>query len=134
MAEKVPRLVDGVDIRKFKLDPMDGFLMTRIDGKLGAKDLARETGLPDFSVDRALEKLEKLGIIERVEPGAPPSPKLPPPPEKRAEMKQLGVGLLSPKYDPSALEEEAELTHDQKKRVLDYFHRLDDLDLVAPAE
>jgi curved DNA-binding protein CbpA len=128
MAVKVPRLVEGVDVRKFKLDPMDGFLMTRIDGKLGPKDLARETGLPDFSVDRTLEKLEKLGIIERIDPSAPPPPKLPAPPEKRAEMKQLGVGLLAPKYDAAALEEQAELTHDQKKRVLDYFHRLDDLD------
>lgn len=127
MAEKVPRLVEGVDIRKFKLDPMDGFLMTRIDGKLGAKDLARETGLPDFSVDRALEKLEKLGIIERVEPGAPPTKKAEPAPEKKA-IAQLGIGLLAPKYDAKDLEEEAELTVEQKKRVLDYFHRLDDLD------
>ena len=42
MAVKVPRLVEGVDVRKFKLDPTDGFLMTRIDGKLGPKELARE--------------------------------------------------------------------------------------------
>jgi curved DNA-binding protein CbpA len=127
MAEKVPRLVQGVDVRKFKLDPMDGFLMTRIDGKLGPKDLARETGLPDFSVARALEKLEKLGIIEHIDPSAPPPPKAAPQPEKRA-IAQLGVGLLAPKYDPKELEAPGELTPEQKKRVLDYFHRLDDLD------
>lgn len=127
MAEKVPRLVEGVDIRKFKLDPTDGFLMTRIDGKLGAKDLARDTGLPEFSVDRTLEKLEKLGIIERVEPGAPPTPKAAAVPEKKA-LAQLGAGLLAPKYDAKDLDENAELTMEQKKRVLDYFHRLDDLD------
>src|SRR5262249_10460322 len=45
MPAKVPRLVPGVDIRNFKLDPTDGFLLTRVDGKLGANDLARETGL-----------------------------------------------------------------------------------------
>jgi hypothetical protein len=128
MAVKVPRLVEGVDVRKFKLDPTDGFLMTRIDGKLGPKELARDTGLPDFSVERTLDKLEKLGIIERIDPNAPPPPKALPQPEKRAEMKQLGVGLLAPKYDPKELEAPGELTPEQKKRVLDYFHRLDDLD------
>lgn len=130
MAEKVPRLVANVDVRKFKLDPMDGFLLTRIDGRLGMKDLARETGLPEFSVERALEKLEKLGVIERVDPNAaPPAP--PPPAEKpkpAAVMPQLGGGLLSPKYDPKELEAAADLTPEQKKRVLDYYHRLDDFD------
>lgn len=128
MAEKVPRLVADVDVRKFKLDPMDGFLLTRIDGKLGLKELARETGLPDFSVQRAIEKMEKLGIVERVDPSAPPPPKAPALPEKTAEMKQLGVGLLEAKYDPTELEAAGELTPAQKKRVLDYFFRLDDLD------
>lgn len=129
MAEKVPRLVANVDVRKFKLDPMDGFLLTRIDGRLGMKDLARETGLPEFSVERALEKLEKLGVIERIDPSAPPPPQAPPPQERpKAVLPQLGAGLLAPKYDPSELEAPADLTPEQKKRVLDYFHRLDDLD------
>ncbi len=131
MVDKVPRLLPGVDIRKFKLDPMDGFLMTRIDGKLGPKDLARETGLPDFSVTRALEKLEKLGVIEIVDPNAPP-PAPPPPPqtpiERKSAVAQFEEGLLAPKYDPKELEEPAELPLEQKKRILDFYYRLDDLD------
>ena len=131
MAEKVPRLTPGVDIRKFKLDPMDGFLMTRIDGKLGPKDLARETGLPDFSVARALEKLEKLGVIQLVDPNAPPAPPpppQPPPAERKSAVAQFDGGLLAPKYDPKELEAPADLTPEQKKRVLDFYYRLDDLD------
>jgi curved DNA-binding protein CbpA len=131
MADKVPRLLPGVDIRKFKLDPMDGFLMTRIDGKLGPKDLARETGLPDFSVARALEKLEKLGVIEIVDPNAPPRAAPPPPqqpPERKSAVAQFDGGLLAPKYDPMELEEPADLALDQKKRILDFYYRLDDLD------
>jgi curved DNA-binding protein CbpA len=129
MAERVPRLVAHVDVRKFKLDPMDGFLLTRIDGRLGMKALARETGLPEFSVERALEKLEKLGVIENIDPNAPPPPaQLPPPaPSERKAMMQLGAGLFA-KYDPAELEKPGDLTPEQKKRVLDYFHRLDDLD------
>jgi curved DNA-binding protein CbpA len=119
MAEKVPRIVGSVDVRKFKLDPMDGFLLTRIDGKLGPKELARDTGLPDFSVDRAIEKLLKLGIVELVDPNAPP-PK---------EKKEVAFAALSePKYDPAELEEDCDLQPEMRKRVLDLFYRLDDLD------
>lgn len=131
MADKVPRLLAGVDIRKFKLDPMDGFLLTRIDGKLGPKELARETGLPDFSVVRALEKLERLGIVAILEPGAqlpPPPPPASAPPERKTTVGRFDGGLLEPKYDPKELDEPADLTAEQKKRILDFFYRLDDLD------
>ena len=131
MAERVPRLVAGVDVRKFKLDPMDGFLLTRIDGRLGTKDLARETGLPDFSVERALEQREKLGVIERIDPNAPPPPKQADgagaPAPQRPALPTFSA-LLEPKYDPQELEEVCDLTADQKKRILDLFYRLDDLD------
>lgn len=129
MPEKVPRLVTGVDFKKLKLDPTDGFLLTRIDGRSSAVTLARETGLPDFTVVRALEKLEKLGVIEIVEPGAPPKAAPPPPSaSKKPELPTFGPSLTGPKYDPKELEEEAEISLDVKKRILDLYYRLDDLD------
>ncbi|MBS2015155.1 MAG: DnaJ domain-containing protein [Deltaproteobacteria bacterium] len=129
MADRVPRLVAHVDVRKFKLDPMDGFLLTRVDGRLGPKDLARETGLADFSVTRALEKLEKLGVIEMIDPSAPPPPREPPPPPReRGQLPEFASIGLEPKYDPKELEEEVDLSADQKKRILDLYYRLDDLD------
>lgn len=136
MADKVPRLVANIDVRKFKLDPMDGFLLTRIDGRLGPKDLAREMGLPDFSVERALEKLEKLGVIENVDPSAPPPPPKPSaaPEEKptrappRGPLLDFASDLSGPKYDPKELEEECDLPPEVRKRILDLYYRLDDLD------
>ena len=118
-------MLPGVDIKKLKLDAMDGFLLTRIDGKLNPKDLSRETGLPDFSVARALEKLEKLGVIEIVDPNAPP-PKPPEPPKPAPAA--FDVSALPPKYEAAELEEENDLTPEQKKKTLDYFYRLEDLD------
>ncbi len=132
MAEKVPRLVAHVDVRKFKLDPTDGFLLTRIDGRLGLRDLSRETGLPEFSVERALEKLEKLGVIEQIDPDAPPpqappAPPSSPEPPPRSAIAQF-ASLLEPKYDPAELDEECDVPREHRKRVLDLYHRLEDLD------
>lgn len=129
MAEKVPRIVPNTDIRKFKLDAMDGFLLTRIDGKLGLKDLARETGLPEFQVEKTLEKLERLAVIERIDPNAPPPPAVPPPPveKPRSALADFSESLEA-KYDPKELESPADLAPEIKKRILDMYYRLDDLD------
>lgn len=130
MAEKVPRLVAHIDVRQFKLDAMDGFLLTRIDGRLGKRQLAQDTGLPEFQVEKTLEKLERLGVVEIVDPNAPAA--APPPPaapvRDRTQLPQFASIGLDPKYDPKELEEDVELSPDQKKRVLDMYYRLDDLD------
>ncbi|MCA9583905.1 MAG: DnaJ domain-containing protein [Myxococcales bacterium] len=126
MAEKLPRIKAGVDIRQFKLDPMDGFLLTRIDGKLGPKELSRETGIPDFSVERALEKLIKLGVVELAELNAPTTEEAPA--QEKGARVAFGVSLLEPKYDPKELEEECDLPVERRKLLLDLFYRLDDVD------
>lgn len=129
MAERVPRLVAHVDVRQFKLDPTEGFLLTRINGRLGPKELARETGLAEFSVVRALEKLEKVGIVEWIDPDAPPPPReKPAPPRERGQLPEFASIGAEPKYDPKELEEEIDLSAEQKKRILDLYYRLDDLD------
>ena len=120
MVDKIPRLISNVDVRTFKLDPTDGFVIARIDGRLGLKALALETGLPEFSVERSLDKLEQLGLIERVDPTAsvapPPATSVAPPP------------ATEPEYDPIELEEVCDLPLEQKRRILDLYYRLDDLD------
>ena len=127
MAEKVPRLVATVDVRKFKLDAMDGFLLTRIDGRLTRRQLAQDTGLPEFQVDKTVEKLEKLGVVEFIDPTANALP--PPPARDRMQLPEFtSIEGSAPKYDPKELDEEVDLSADQKKRILDMYYRLDDLD------
>lgn len=132
MAEKVPRLVAHVNVRQLKLDSTDGYVMTRIDGRSGCKELARDTGLPEFQVEKTLEKLTRLGVIEIVDPNAPAAPPPPAPnaaaARDRTKLPQFASIGAAPKYDPSELEEDVQLSPDQKKRVLDMFYRLDDLD------
>ena len=128
MAEKIPRMVANLDVRQYKLDATDGFLLTRIDGRLAARELARDTGLPEFQVERTLEKLEKLGVIEHFDPNAPVVQALPPPARDRTKLPEfVSIGVHA-KYDPKELEEDVDLSADQKKRVLDLFYRLEDMD------
>jgi curved DNA-binding protein CbpA len=128
MAEKIPRIVANVDVRQFRLDPMDGFLLTRIDGRLGTRDLASDTGLPEFQVEKTLEKLEKLGVIERFDPNAPIVNVLPPPVRDRTKLPEFASLGGDAKYNPQELDEEVDLSADQKKRILDLYYRLEDMD------
>lgn len=132
MASKIPRLVANIDIRRFKLDPTDGFLLTRVDGRLSPPELARETGLPEFQIDKTLEKLERLGVIEFVDPDAPATPAKsvppPPPPRERAQLPEFASLGFDARYDPKELEEVVDLSADQKRRILDLYYRLEDID------
>jgi curved DNA-binding protein CbpA len=112
------------------LDATDGFLLTRIDGRLASKDLARETGLHEFQVEKTIAKLEKLGVIEHVEPGAPTAapPPLPPPLRERAKLPEFTSIGAAPRYDARELDEEIDLPQEQKRRILDLYYRLDDMD------
>lgn len=149
MADRILRLVANVDVRKFKLDPTDGFVLSRLDGRLGVKELAHETGLADDVVAQVLEKLERLGIVASDTPSTslrtsasplsdttdaalrsstpPTSTSGAPSSETRRGIPEF-VTIGAPKYDPRELDEEVDLTVDEKRRILDVYYRLDDLD------
>lgn len=51
-------------MRALPLAPMDGFVLSRVDGRASIKDIAHVTGIPEPSVFESLEKLERLGAVE----------------------------------------------------------------------
>ena len=60
---KVPRCVPGCDVRTLPLTPVEGYLLSRIDGITSEGDLALVTGLPSDQVLDALIKLARLGAV-----------------------------------------------------------------------
>jgi curved DNA-binding protein CbpA len=65
-AERIPRLVPRAnpgDMRSLPLTPVDGFVLSRVDGKLSARDLAASTGLSDDQVSASLDKLAELKVV-----------------------------------------------------------------------
>lgn len=61
---RVPRLLAGVDIQKLPLSPLEGFVLSRIDGRAPVSLLADLTNLGLQEVDAIVERLIALGAAE----------------------------------------------------------------------
>ncbi len=62
----VPRAsgsLDGERLRSLPLAPVDGFILSRVDGTLTVGDLAQLTGVPVDGVLASVRKLEALGVV-----------------------------------------------------------------------
>jgi curved DNA-binding protein CbpA len=143
---RVPRPLSGCDIKSLPLSPAEGFLFSRVDGRLCERDLALVTGLPLSTVVSALDRLAQLGAVDfapapvagatrrsdRPPPrrsSAPPGrgegvrvPSIPPLTVKAGD----GASWAPPLYDPAELDEDVEIDPERRRRILDLFYRLDD--------
>jgi curved DNA-binding protein CbpA len=61
--QRVPELVDGVDVRALPLSALEGFVLSRIDGRSTTGDIVSLTGLPLDQVVAILDKLTGLGAV-----------------------------------------------------------------------
>ena len=86
----VPRRIGGERIRELPLAPAEGRVLAQIDGRTSVADLELVTGLTADELDRALERLAELRLIETAtvsiaeRPAARPAmrPALSPPPRR----------------------------------------------------
>jgi curved DNA-binding protein CbpA len=67
--ERIPRLAPDLDPEDLELTPVEGFLLSRIDGATSWKTLCHIGGLSPLEVDRALERFEAKGVIVFEAPG-----------------------------------------------------------------
>ena len=61
---RVPRLVAGVDLTKLPLSPLEGFVLSRIDGLANVVVLTDLTNLDENEVVRFVARLIELGAVE----------------------------------------------------------------------
>lgn len=155
---RVPRLLplpQGKSLQSFPLAPVDGFVLSRIDGSTAETDIVSITGLDAEMVRASLEKLVGLGLVSfgnTQPPGlgatsAPPvapasSPKIsadtiPPrpvsdtPSSMRLDLRSEAAPAPRGLYDPAELDEDVDLERDHRRKVLDLYHRLEELDHYA---
>ena len=77
--EKIPRQVEGEDVRTVDISAQEGFIHSCIDGVLNVEDIADLTVLSPAEVHASIERLVSLGVVEWVVPqmsSAPPQTEL----------------------------------------------------------
>lgn len=135
----------GKTLQSYPLAPVDGFVLSRIDGTLTVRDLTTLTGLDEATVDASIEKLASLGLVNLG--SRPPPPRSMPPPAGAESAPRsasipvrpvtevsdvLATGAPKPKpalYDPAELDEDVELDRNHRRKILDAYYRLGELNL-----
>jgi hypothetical protein len=73
----VPKIAPGVDWRALALDPREGFILSRVDGRTTLGDICLLTPFPLADTVRMLRSLHQNGVLEV--PGLPTMPRPAPP-------------------------------------------------------
>lgn len=135
-ARLIPRHVVGVDIRALPIGPKEAFVLSQIDGRSSEHQLALATGLSTSEVEAVLLRLEEVGAISYGNGAAPPRSGTnhgrPPSDASRSgtQRKLAPPGppvpdLQPPPYDPSELQESADLDEARKHLILSTFYSLE---------
>lgn len=114
--------IQGVDIRKLPLGPEEAFVFSRVEQGTSVADIALTTGLAAQSVTRALHRLAALGAVTlRDETGTLIVPRKPTP----AKPLKVPAARFPSLYPESLLDEEAALSPERKRQLLDWHHGAD---------
>jgi curved DNA-binding protein CbpA len=139
----IPRVVAGTDIRSLPIGPLEGFVLTRMDGALGVDAIADMTGQDVEQVRAAVERLVALGAAEWVDGPPPPPPPpaaaptgadfgmadtVPPPPIQQDPPVQEAPRAAAAADTRPELQEDVDLPMERRVQVLDVFERLGELD------
>lgn len=102
--QRVPELIGGVDIRALPLSALDGFVLSRIDGRSSCAEIVSMTGLGSEQVLAILDRLAELGAIRMpAAPGSSLPPRSGPPrtPPPRASGGPAQASSTPPRRRPS---------------------------------
>jgi curved DNA-binding protein CbpA len=133
---RLPRLVEGIDLRGLPIGPAQAFVLSRVDGTCTELEIADEAGIEPNVVAATLEELARLGAVRFDQPASAEAQRA-----QRAQPRLLGATRIGPiieasvgaqpqhpaaaLYDPRDLNEDVDLELERKRVVLDTFHRLD---------
>lgn len=133
---RLPRLVEGIDLRGLPIGPAQAFVLSRVDGTCTEHEIADEAGIEPNVVAATLEELVRLGAVRFDQPANAEAQRA-----QRAPPRVLGATRIGPiieasdgaqpqhpaaaLYDPRDLNEDVDLELERKRVILETFHRLD---------
>lgn len=101
LEQRVPELVAEIDVRTLPLSALDGFVLSRIDGRANVGEIVAMTGLGLEQVQAILGRLEALGAVRwRGERASSRAPRMPTPPPHGASIPP-GGSSVPPRRRPS---------------------------------
>ena len=135
---RLPRLIEGIDLRELPIGPAEAFVLSRVDGTCTELEIADEAGLEPKVVTATLEALVRLGAVWFDQPVPNQAPPLRRTPPRLSGALRIGPIIESSReqepqhpaaalYDVRDLDEPVELELERKRKILDLFHRLDSL-------
>jgi len=136
---RLPRLVEGIDLRQLPIGPAQAFVLSRVDGSCTELEIADEAGIEPNVVAATLEELVRLGAIwfdQR--PAASEASRARRPEPRLSGMTRIGPIIeasVEPEahhpaaalYDARDLDEDVDIELERKRTILEAFHRLDSL-------
>ena len=142
MAASVPTRAEGVDVLKLPLNPLEGFVLSRVDGQSTAEDIAIMCGVPHDQATAILGRLAELGAVvlpghkptaaARVVTSANSSSAAPPRATATSSAtnnrevplieRLYGEGAQAPDFDVSELDAEADLEPGPRRRIVVAYH------------
>jgi curved DNA-binding protein CbpA len=132
---RTPKLVKGrANVRDVPLSPMDGFVLSRIDGLSNEQELIAVTGLSDEQVKASLVKLETFGVVTFDGTSSPDVAPLPPPPAPPASLVSTSAGDRTPPssdWETTALAEDVDLDLETRRIILEVHSKLEQTDHYA---
>ncbi len=138
LQKRVPRLVDGIDLRALPIGPAEAFVLSRVDGLTTELEIAEAAGLEESAVSSTLTALTRLGAVHFDPPRLGESMRAPRPAPTVSLPLRLGPiiessGEAEPHHPAAALyelqelDEAVDLSVERKRVILEAFHHLDSL-------
>ncbi len=133
---RLPRLIEGIDLRALPIGPAEAFVLSCVDGASSEFEIADEAGIELTAVSATLEQLARLGAVwfdqpaaaevqhaRRSQPHSAAASRIGPIIEATAEHEPHHPAAAL--YDPRDLDEDVDIELERKRTILDAFHRLD---------
>lgn len=126
--KRLPRLVEGLDVKGLPIDPQEAFVLSFVDGTISAAEIATSAGIEARVVERMLDKLVSLGAVRFEEISTPPrsKPRFSPPPAPLKPMIEQITASARPPDSPSP-GSEVDLDPGRQREILELHGRLDTL-------
>ena len=135
---RLPRLVEGIDLRQLPIGPAEAFVLAHVDGTANETEIADEVGIELEAARDTLETLARLGAIWFDRAAVGESPRAAPSRPRSSDPTRIGAivetsGPSEPQhpaaalYDARELDEVVDIEPERKRVILDTFYRLDSI-------